>query len=119
MRGIISFVIALCLTAFGAFGLIYFMLFATGWRGWMVISAGLIFALGVVWLYSEYSDATPKEPQLVSRRTADIIRKCAEHLGIVEVKDEAEAIKKAAEMNDIPPEHRNRITVRQVKREKG
>ena len=41
----------------------------------------------------------------------------AEHLGIVEAKDEAEAIKKAADMYDIPPERRNRITVRQVNRD--
>ena len=51
------------------------------------------------------------------RWSVDIIRKRAEHLGIVEAKDEAEAIKKAADMYDIPPERRNRITVRQVNRD--
>jgi len=40
-------------------------------------------------------------------------RKRAEYLGIVE----ARATKKAAEMYDIPPERRNRITVRKIKRE--
>jgi hypothetical protein len=61
VRRIISFIIALCLTGFGAFGLIYLFLFAAGWKGWMVMGAGLIFTLGVIWLYSDYIDATPNE----------------------------------------------------------
>jgi len=54
MRGTISFVIAVCLTYFGAFALIYLLLFADNWRGWMVTGAGLISAVGTVWLYSDY-----------------------------------------------------------------
>ena len=61
MRRIISFIIALCMTLFGAFGLIYLFVFAHGWRGWMVMAAGLVFAVGAVWLYSDYIDATPNE----------------------------------------------------------
>jgi hypothetical protein len=58
----ISFVIALCLTFFGAFALVYLLLFADGWRGWMVTGAGLVLAVGAVWLYSDqYLDATPKQ----------------------------------------------------------
>jgi len=53
MRGTISFVIALCLTFFGAFALIYLFLFAAGSRGWKVTGAGLILAVGTVWLYSD------------------------------------------------------------------
>jgi hypothetical protein len=40
------------------------------------------------------------------RWSVDIIGKRAEHLGIVEAKDEAGAIKKATEMYGIPPERR-------------
>ena len=62
MRGTISFVIALCLTFFGAFALIYLVLFADGWRGWMVTGAGLALAVGAGWLYSDhYFDATPNQ----------------------------------------------------------
>ena len=62
LHQIISFVLALCLTAFGAFGLIYLMVFSAGWRGWVVIGVGLMFAVGVMWLYSDYLDATPRKP---------------------------------------------------------
>jgi hypothetical protein len=62
MHKIISVVLALCLTAFGAFELVYLMVFSAGWRGWMVIGAGLLFAVGVMWLYSDYMDATPRKP---------------------------------------------------------
>ena len=61
MRGTISFVIALCLTFFGAFALIYLLLFANGWRGWMVTGAGLVLAVGTVWLYSDYIEAAPSQ----------------------------------------------------------
>jgi hypothetical protein len=61
MRGTISFVTALCLTFFGAFALIYLLVFANGWRGWMVTSAGLILAGGTVWLYSDYIGAAPSQ----------------------------------------------------------
>jgi len=61
MRDNISFVIALCLTFFGAFALIYLLLFADGWRGWMVTGAGLILAVGTVWLYSDYIEAAPSQ----------------------------------------------------------
>ena len=57
----ISFVIALSLTFFGAFALIYLLLFADGWRGWMVTGADLVLTVGALWLYSNYYfDATPK-----------------------------------------------------------
>jgi hypothetical protein len=61
MRRIISFVIALCMTLGGAISGIYLLMFAHGWKGWMVMAAGLVFTLGVVWLYSDYIDATPNE----------------------------------------------------------
>jgi hypothetical protein len=46
--------------------------------------------------------------------SVDIIRKRAEHLGEVEAPDERSAIAKAAEMFDIPPARRNRITVTRI-----
>jgi membrane protein YdbS with pleckstrin-like domain len=61
MRRIISFVLALCLTATGAVGLIYLLMFAHGWRGWMFMGAGLMLVAGVVWFYSDFIDATPRE----------------------------------------------------------
>ena len=62
MRGTISFVIALFLTFFGSFTLIYLLLFADGWRGWMVTGSCLVWAVGAVWLYSDhYFDATPDQ----------------------------------------------------------
>ena len=45
------------------------------------------------------------------RWRVDIIRKRAEHLGTVEAATEKEAIEKAAERFEIPPERRNRIAL--------
>ena len=44
------------------------------------------------------------------RWSVDIIRKRAEHLGEVDAPDEQAAIKRAAEVFDIPPERQNRIS---------
>ena len=48
------------------------------------------------------------------RWRVDIIRKRAEHLGTVEAATEKEAIEKAAERFDIPPDRRNRIAVQKM-----
>jgi hypothetical protein len=61
MRRIISLILALCLTVTGAGGIVYLLLFAHGWRGWMVMGSGLVFTAGAVWLYSDFIDATPNE----------------------------------------------------------
>jgi 1,2-phenylacetyl-CoA epoxidase PaaB subunit len=50
------------------------------------------------------------------RWRVDIIRKRAEHLGTVEAANEKEAIEKAAERFDIPPERHNRIAVQKSAR---
>jgi hypothetical protein len=50
----------------------------------------------------------------VPRWSVDIICKRAEHLGEVEAPDERSAIKKAAEVFDIPPERQNRMTVTKI-----
>jgi hypothetical protein len=52
------------------------------------------------------------------RRRADIIRKRAEHVGTVEAANENEAIEKAAERLEIPPERQNRIAVQKMTKEK-
>jgi hypothetical protein len=48
------------------------------------------------------------------RWRVDIIRKRAEHLGTVEAATEKDAIEKATERFDIPPERRNRIAVQKM-----
>ena len=52
------------------------------------------------------------------RWRVDIIRKCAEHLGTIEAATEKEAIEKAAERFEIPPERRNRIAVQRMGKDK-
>jgi hypothetical protein len=52
------------------------------------------------------------------RWRVDVIRKRAEHLGTVEAATEREAIEKAAERFDIPPERRNRIAVQKMSKSK-
>jgi hypothetical protein len=57
VRRAISLLLALCLTIGGGAGLAFLLFFAAGWKGWMVMAAGLVFALGVVWLWSDFIDA--------------------------------------------------------------
>ncbi len=52
------------------------------------------------------------------RWRVDVIRKHAEHLGTVEATTEKEAIEKAAERFEIPPERRNRIAVQKMTKDK-
>jgi hypothetical protein len=52
------------------------------------------------------------------RWRVDIIRKRAEHLGAVEAAAEKEAIEKAAERFEIPPERRNRLAVQKMTKDK-
>jgi hypothetical protein len=53
MRRIISLVIASLMVGVGAATLIYLLEFAAGWRGWMIMAAGLVFGAGVIWLYDD------------------------------------------------------------------
>jgi hypothetical protein len=48
------------------------------------------------------------------RWRVDIIRRHAEHLGVVEAANEQDAIEKAAKEFDIPPERQNRIVVEKM-----
>ena len=56
---------------------------------------------------------------VMPRWSVDIIRKRAEHLGEVDAPDEQAAIKRAAEVFDIPPERQNRIRARETYRSIG
>jgi hypothetical protein len=40
----------------GFTSLAYLLLFAAGWKGWMVLAAGTVFAVGAMWLYSDFID---------------------------------------------------------------
>jgi hypothetical protein len=48
--------------------LIYLLVFADNWRGWMVTGAGLILAVGTVWLYSDYIEAARGALYLLDHR---------------------------------------------------
>ena len=61
MRRAINLVLALALTTAGSYGLIYLLFFAAWWKGWMIMSAAFMFGLGLMWLWSDYIDATPNE----------------------------------------------------------
>jgi hypothetical protein len=50
----------------------------------------------------------------MARWRVDIILSRAEHLGTVEADSEKEAIRQAAKMFNLPPEHQNRITVQKI-----
>jgi hypothetical protein len=52
------------------------------------------------------------------RWRVDIIRGKAQHLGTVDAATEKEAIEKAVEEFDIPPERQNRITVQRISKGK-
>ncbi len=61
MRRFISFSIALTMFCVGTAGFIYLLAFAPRWTGLTVMTAAFIGALGGLWLYSDFIDATPNE----------------------------------------------------------
>jgi CHASE2 domain-containing sensor protein len=65
MRRVISLVLALTLFFAGTFALGYLLLFAAGWKGWMVIAAAMMGVVGAMWLYSDFIDATPNDQRKV------------------------------------------------------
>ena len=68
---------------------------------------------------SDEVGATPRRETFLDRYaratirggSVDILCARAKHLGIIEAKDGEEAVAKPAELFNIPPERRNRITV--------
>jgi hypothetical protein len=61
LRRIVSLVCASSLTVAGAAGLIYLLFFAVGWKGWMLMAAGLVCVAGIVWLYDDFINGTPNQ----------------------------------------------------------
>ena len=60
-RRTISLVLGLALMT-GGFGfLVYLLLLAPGWRGWMIIGSGFSGILGAYWLYEDFINATPND----------------------------------------------------------
>jgi CHASE2 domain-containing sensor protein len=53
-------ILALTLLIAGTSALCYLLFFAHGWKGWMVMSAGLVSSIGGVWLWDDFINA-PKE----------------------------------------------------------
>ena len=61
MRRTISLFLALALMIGGWGFLTYLLLFAPGWRGIMVMGAGMVGCVGTFWLYDDFIDATPND----------------------------------------------------------
>ena len=38
----------------------YLLFFAAGWKGWMVMGAGLLFTAGALWLYDDFADMSSR-----------------------------------------------------------
>jgi hypothetical protein len=60
-RRTISLILASLLTLAGAVGAIWFVLLAPIYSFRLAGAAGLVLAVGVAWLYSDFIDATPNE----------------------------------------------------------
>jgi hypothetical protein len=61
MRRAVTVIIAFWLTASGAFGALYYLLFADEWKGWVLLGAGFVFIVGATLLYSDFMGATRNE----------------------------------------------------------
>ena len=61
IRRMINFMLALALMAAGGAGVLFLLLVADRFKGWMLVGAGFACGLGVIWLYSDFIDATPNE----------------------------------------------------------
>lgn len=57
IRRAISLVFALALIIVGLGALVYLLFFALGWKGWMLMAAGFVTALGGMWFWEDF----PKE----------------------------------------------------------
>jgi hypothetical protein len=61
VRRAISLVFALGLLVAGFGFLVYLLVFAPGWRGWMIVGSGFSGAIGALWLYEDFINATPND----------------------------------------------------------
>ena len=62
-RRIISLVLASLLTVVGATGAVFFLFFAHRYSFRFAAGSGLVLGVGLIWLYSDFIDATPTEDQ--------------------------------------------------------
>ena len=57
IRRTISLMFALALTVVGLVALVYLLFFALAWKGWMVMAAGFVAALGGMWFWEDFPKA--------------------------------------------------------------
>jgi hypothetical protein len=62
-RRIINLILALVLTVTGGIGSIYMLFFAAAIPFKAAGAARLVHGLGLIWLYSDFVDATPNDQQ--------------------------------------------------------
>jgi hypothetical protein len=60
-RRIFSLVLASILTVAGAIGAVFFLFFAHRYSFRFAAGSGLVLGVGLMWLYSDFIDATPNE----------------------------------------------------------
>jgi hypothetical protein len=58
-RRAVSLVLATALFLVGTGVLVWLVIFADHWRGWMLMGGGLVAVVGAMWLYEDFIDATP------------------------------------------------------------
>ncbi len=60
IRRAISLMLALALIVVGLGALVYLLFFALWWKGWMLMAAGFVTALGVLWFWEDFPKAKRK-----------------------------------------------------------
>jgi hypothetical protein len=60
VRRTINLVIALSLSVTSVGSFIYLLLFAAGWRGFMVMGSAMVGLLGLYWLWADFINADPR-----------------------------------------------------------
>jgi hypothetical protein len=60
IRRTILFIVALLLATVGTASFAYLLLFAQGWKGWMVLGAGVMASLGLYLLWADFINADPR-----------------------------------------------------------
>ena len=61
MRRTVRFIVALCCTAGGLYLLVDLIFFAREFRGWEIVAAGSMMAIGATWLWSDFFDPPRNE----------------------------------------------------------
>jgi hypothetical protein len=60
-RRIVSLILALTLSFVGLAGATWFLFFAPIYSFKVAAASGFVLAIGIIWLYSDFIDATPNE----------------------------------------------------------